>query len=123
MFGKLFSRNRNVAKPVVKKAVQKSQNYIALKTKSGQILRAYPIGVVDNFYERISVVTLKLRGALQLGELIFIRGKSTKKFQKIVSMQINHKSISKAQLGDEIGIKVAGAAQAGDVIYRCIATS
>lgn len=123
MFGKLFSRNRRVSSPTPTKAIAKTQKYIALKTKSGQILHAYPIGVVDNFYERISVVTLRLRGSLRLGELIFIRGKATKKFQKVVSLQINRKSISKAQMGDEIGIKVVGTAQAGDVVYRCIATS
>ena len=123
MFGKLFSRSRNVAKLAPKKTALKPQKYITLRTRSGQLLHAYPVGVVDHFYDKISVVTIKVRGMLHLGELIFIRGKSTKKFQKAVSMQHYHKPITKAQTGDDVGIKVVGSAEVGDVVYRCIINS
>lgn len=123
MFGRLFSRKKNVLKPKSSKQVAKVLKYIVLKTKAGQILHAYPVGVVDHYFGKVSVITMKLKGALKLGELIFIRGKRSKLFQKIESMQHSHKSITQARIGDEIGIQVRGEVRVGDVVYRCVAHS
>lgn len=120
MFGKLFSRSPNpVVKPIKKTSITAVKT-VVLKTKTGQLIHASPVGVVDNFYDKISVMTLKLKGVLRLGDLIFIKGRSTKYFQKVGSMQHFHKPITKAQNGDDIGIKVRSAVAVGDTIFRCL---
>jgi hypothetical protein len=123
MFGKLFSRKKSVSKSVETPRAKVVKKYVVLKTKAGQILHAYPVGVVDHFYDNLSVITLTLKDTLRLGELIFIKGKFSQKFQRVESMQYYHKDITQAKSGYEIGIKVRGEVSVGDVVYRCVAHS
>lgn len=75
------------------------------------------VGVVTHYYGRISVATMKLAGALQVGDTIHIVGKGTELTQAVASMQIEHDAVEKAAAGQEVGLKVEGRVREGDVVY------
>jgi len=76
------------------------------------------IGKVDDYYSKIGVVTLELKGSLSVGDKIRVKGHSTDFIQVVDSMQIEHNSISSAKSGDMIGIKVDERARKGDIVFK-----
>lgn len=76
------------------------------------------IGAVEHFYDKISVVAIKLSSALKVGDTIKIKGNSTDFTQKVDSMQIEHEKVAAAKKGDAIGIKVKEPAKAKDEVFK-----
>lgn len=64
------------------------------------------VGAVSHFFDKISVVALKLTSDLKKGDKI--KFEKTGLEQAIDSMQINQQSVEEAKVGDEVGIKVEG---------------
>ncbi len=77
------------------------------------------IGVIKNFYKKIKVAEIKIEtGSLKLGDKIMIQGNKTGCFeQKIKSMEINHKKVSKAKKGQRVGIKLNKEARPNDKLF------
>jgi len=76
------------------------------------------IGVVDHFFDKISVGIIKLSDSLKVGETIRIKGKNTDFSQKIESMRIEFDNVIEAGEGDKVGIKVAQLLHANDKVYK-----
>jgi hypothetical protein len=76
------------------------------------------VGVVDDFYSHISVMTLTLQAALSMGQQIHVRGHTTDHTQTIDSMQKDHAPIEQAEPPAGVGIKVNGVVRKGDYVYR-----
>ncbi|MFA5174247.1 MAG: hypothetical protein WC438_03630 [Candidatus Pacearchaeota archaeon] len=75
------------------------------------------IGEVSNFFEHVSVAAIKLTGNVKLGATIRIVG-GDKDFTEIVdSMQLQHKNVTSAKKGDEIGIRISDKARKGYKVY------
>lgn len=108
-------------KPVVKKARAKK-----VKVEEGGTplpwRHALPgetmVGVVDDFYSHLSVITLTLQSPLKVGDKIHVRGHTTDMAEILESMQINHVPVTAAKSGDPIGIKAVGKCRAGDYLYK-----
>jgi translation initiation factor IF-2 len=79
------------------------------------------IGVVDHFFDKISVGIVKLIGALKVGDTIHIKGKQTDFSQEIESMRIEFDNVTEAKEGDKVGIKVIQPLHANDKVYKVIA--
>jgi len=79
------------------------------------------IGVVDHYFDKISVGMIKLSGALKVGETIHIKGKNTDFSQEIESMRIEFDNVTEAGEGDKVGIKVAQPVHTNDKVYKVIA--
>jgi hypothetical protein len=75
------------------------------------------IGVVDDFFGHIGVITMTLQESLKVGQRIHVRGNTTDIVQTVSSMQIEHQPVSVAKTGDGIGIKSTGKARRGDYVY------
>ncbi len=75
------------------------------------------LGEVSSYYGNLGVAAVKLRGKLKTGDKIRIQGQTTDFEQIIDSMQINHKKVSEAKKGDEIGIKVNERVRRNDKIF------
>lgn len=76
------------------------------------------IGIVVKFFAKPSVAAIELTdGALKVGETIHIHGNSTDFQQQIDSMQIEHASVTTAEKGASIGIKVKDRVREHDVVY------
>jgi hypothetical protein len=65
-----------------------------------------PIGVVSNYFEHISVAAIKLDAPIKIGDKLRFVGGDTDFEQQVTSMQIQHKQVTSAKKGDEIGMKV-----------------
>lgn len=76
------------------------------------------IGKIIRFYPKINVAVISLTDILQAGDRILIEGKLTHVEQEVVSMQIEHVNIQKAESGQSIGLKVEGIVREGDTVYK-----
>ena len=76
------------------------------------------IGVVDHFFNKISVGIIKLSGVLKIGDTIHIKGKHADFSQKVESMRIEFDNVTEAKEGDKVGIKVAQPVHANDKVYK-----
>jgi hypothetical protein len=77
------------------------------------------IGVVTHYFDKIEVAAITLtKGGLKTGERIHFHGHSTDFRQVVGSMQIEHATVSMANLGDEIGLKVDQPAHEHDRVFK-----
>jgi len=76
-----------------------------------------PIGKITHYYDHIGVAIIKFNKAVKKGEMITIRGAHTDFTQKIDSIQYDHKDISAAKKGQEVGIKVKEKVHNTDKVY------
>ena len=76
------------------------------------------IGVVDHFFDKISVGMIKLSGELKVGDTIHIKGKNTDFSQAVESLRIEFDNVTEAKEGDKIGTKVSQPVSAKDVVYK-----
>jgi len=81
------------------------------------------IGHVTHFFSKIGVVVVELTSPLVVGDHILIKGPSTDFEQIVDSMQIEHKSITRAESGQSIGLKVVQPAREKDTVYKKLATT
>jgi translation elongation factor EF-1alpha len=77
-----------------------------------------PIGVVSNFFEKISVAAIKLNAPLKVGDTIRFVGGETDFEQTVDSMQIHNKQIKDAKPGDEIGLKIKEKVRKDYKVYK-----
>ena len=75
------------------------------------------IGTVTDYFAKISVAAIKLTGTLKTGDKIHMKGATTDFKQTVKSMQINKKSVEKANKGKEIGIKTKDRVRKNDKIF------
>ncbi len=65
------------------------------------------IGEVFTYFSKIGVAGIKLTdGTLSVGDTISIEGHTTNFEQTIDSIQIDREKVEKAEVGQEVGIKV-----------------
>ncbi|MBU0497597.1 MAG: translation elongation factor-like protein [Candidatus Thermoplasmatota archaeon] len=77
------------------------------------------IGIIDHYFTNINVAAIKITaGQLKVGDTIRFVGSTTDFTQKIDHMEINRQSISVANPGDAIGIKVINRVRENDLVYK-----
>lgn len=76
------------------------------------------VGRIAHYYSKASVAIVELSGSLNKGDKIVIRGSTTKIEQTVDSMEIEHKQITNAQLGQSVGMKVADRVRENDIVYK-----
>jgi putative protease len=81
------------------------------------------IGKVEDYFAHVGAVALKLTAPLKVGDTIHIKGHTTDFTQEIESMQIEHKSVNEAKIGDDIGIIVQQRVRKHDKIYKVMTIS
>ena len=65
------------------------------------------VGRIVHYYPRINVGIVELTdGAINLGDVIHVRGKQTNLVQPVDSLQIDHHTISHTDKGKRVGIKL-----------------
>ncbi|MGQ9618427.1 MAG: hypothetical protein ACUVUG_05635 [Candidatus Aminicenantia bacterium] len=78
------------------------------------------IGIVTHYFNRIGVAVLQLSDELRVGDTIHIKGHSTDFTQKVISMQIEHKSVEMGKPGDNIALKVDDVVKEHDLVFKVI---
>ncbi len=82
--------------------------------------RAVQIGTVEQYFDKIKVVAITLRGELAIGDIIEIGGEDDAVRQRVDSMQIDRKDVSLAGSGDSVGIKLKYDVPEGAAVYRIV---
>ena len=77
------------------------------------------IGRITHYYSHLSVGIIEITdGELKVGDTIHIKGKHTDFIQTVDSIQIEHQSVTQAQKGEVVGIKVKEKVREHDQVFR-----
>ena len=76
------------------------------------------IGEITHYFDHINVAALALSGPLRVGDTIHILGHSTDFKQEVTSLQINHRAVTEAKPGDDVGMKVIQKVHPHDKIFK-----
>ena len=76
------------------------------------------IGTVTHYYPKIGVAAIVLKDHLARGDRIHIHGPHEDFDQSVTSMELEHMSITEADEGQDIGIKMSHRVHVGDVVCR-----
>jgi len=76
------------------------------------------VGVVTHYYGHLAVAAVRLEVVLSVGQTIRILGHTSDFRQRVDSIQIEHRPVTEALGGDEIGLRVTQHAREHDVVYR-----
>jgi translation elongation factor EF-1alpha len=76
------------------------------------------VGVVKDYFAKISVAGIDITGNLKVGDTIHIKGHTSDFEQVVDSMQVEHQAVPEAKPGDAIGIKVSDRCRGGDTVYK-----
>ncbi|MBI5287269.1 MAG: translation elongation factor-like protein [Deltaproteobacteria bacterium] len=78
------------------------------------------IGIVSHYYTHLGVAAVVLEGELAVGDTIHIKGHTSDFTQKVESIQIEHRDVTLAKNGDNVGIRVKEHAREHDVVYKVV---
>ncbi len=79
------------------------------------------IGVILNYYGKVSAAEIKLWDDLKIGDEIIIQGKTTGSLiQKVESLQIHGKNIDKAGKDQNVAVLVENKVRYNDIVYKRI---
>lgn len=77
------------------------------------------IGKVEDYFAHVGVVAICItNGVLKIGDTIYIKGVTTDFTQVVESMEIEHKKVKEAKIGDSVGIKVKERVRRHDRVYK-----
>lgn len=96
-----------------KKKSIKSKAKLRTKKSSGP----KPIGVVTHYFGNLKVAIVKFNKPIKKGRVLRFLGATSNFKQKVGSIQYNHKDISVAPKGKQVGVKITKKARPGDKIY------
>lgn len=78
------------------------------------------VGLVSHYYSHLGVAAIVVEGNLRVGDTIHIKGHTTDFTQKVESIQIEHKNVTEAKKGEDVGIKVKEHVREHDAIYKVV---
>jgi translation initiation factor IF-2 len=76
------------------------------------------VGVVKDYFAKISVAGIDITGKLKVGDTIHIKGHTSDFEQVVESMQIEHEQVEEAKSGDAVGIRVNDRCRHGDEVLK-----
>lgn len=76
------------------------------------------IGNIKHYFSKINVAVVELMLPLALGDRIQIKGPLTDFEQRVESMEIDRKSIQRAEGGQSVGLKTTQHVKERDVVYK-----
>lgn len=76
-----------------------------------------PAGEVTHYYSNLGVAIVKFNQDMPAGKNLTFQGATTDFSQNLASMELDHKSVSMAPRGKEVGLKVKDKVREGDKVY------
>jgi putative protease len=77
------------------------------------------IGTVTHFFKGPSVAVVKVtEGGVAVGDEVHFVGHTTDFTERVTSMEVEHKKVETAKVGDEIAIQVVERARPHDQVYK-----
>ena len=79
------------------------------------------VGEVFHFYGKIGVAAIKLTDStLAIGDTVQIQGPTTNVEQTVDTLQIEHADVARADVGQEVGMKVRERVREKDFVYKLV---
>jgi putative protease len=79
------------------------------------------VGIVTDYFKKIGVAGIRLdAGPLAVGDTIHIRGHTTDLTQPVESLQIEHRSVPRAERGSEVAVRVRERVRKHDEVLRVL---
>ena len=79
------------------------------------------VGEVFHFFGKIGVAAIRLTdGALAVGDTVQIQGPTTNVEQTVDALQIEHANVSRADKGQEVGMKVQERVREKDFVFKIV---
>jgi putative protease len=79
------------------------------------------IGRVEDYFAHIDVVAIEVTAeGIKVGDTLHFKGHTTDFTEKIMSMQVDHKSVEEAPVGSDVGIKVKERVRTHDHVYKVV---
>lgn len=76
-------------------------------------------GQIVAFFAAPSVGIVKVfRGPLKQGDLLWVRGHTTDLKQRVETMEVDHRPVSEAAAGQEVGIRFSARVRKNDRVYK-----
>ena len=112
-------KRAKLKKPAKKKSSRKAPRKPAAKPKSTVVAppNSQRLGRVEDYFAKIGVIAFTLEKPVAIGARLHILGHTTNFEQTLDSIQIDHQSVTSAQPGDAIGIKVTARARGCDHVF------
>jgi hypothetical protein len=114
---KKVTRKAPPKKQAAKKKVSKKK-LPGKKASAKKKIAENSIGKITHYFPHVRAAVIKLKGPLETGETIKIKGHTTDFKQVITSMQIDRVAINEAKKGQEIGLQVDSRVRQGDIVYK-----
>jgi hypothetical protein len=76
------------------------------------------VGSISHFFSKIGVAVVNISLPLEVGDHILVKGPSTDFEQTVESIQIERKTLQRAEGGQSIGLKVNHPVKEKDVVYK-----
>ena len=77
------------------------------------------IGKVTDYFAKIGVAGIQITaGFLSVGDTIHIKGHTTDLTQAVDSIQVEHQTVERADVGQAIGIRVKDRVRRGDSVLK-----
>ncbi len=75
------------------------------------------VGTVEQYFDRLGVVAIKLSGRLAVGQIIEIGTEDEAVRQRVASMQIDREDVQEASEGDSVGVRLRYEVAVGSGVY------
>jgi hypothetical protein len=118
-----MAKKKKVKKTIkkVKKTKKVVKKVKAKKLKKAVKAQAKPkeklLGLIDHYFDKISVAAIRVKGPFKVGDVIHILGHTTNFYQRVDSMQIDHQEVVKVKKGDDVGLKIKDFVRDHDKVY------
>lgn len=76
-----------------------------------------PIGTVTHYYGGIGVAIVKFTKPVKVNTIVSFRGTTTSFTQLLASLEYDHRPLTNAPKGKEVGVKVNERVREGDSVY------
>ena len=77
------------------------------------------VGAVTHYFDRPHVAIVKVStDGFAIGDTVHIKGAHTDITEKVTSMEVEHRKLEAANVGDEVGILVVDRCRTGDKVYK-----
>lgn len=79
------------------------------------------VGEVFHFFSKISVAAIRLTdGSIAIGDTVQVLGPTTNLEQRVDGLQIEHMEVSRADQGQDVGMKVRDRVRERDYVYKIV---
>jgi len=76
------------------------------------------VGTVTHFFDRLGVAVLQLSQPISVGDTLHFLGHSTDFKEDVASLQIEHRSVTQGQPGEDVAIKVSQRVHPNDAVFK-----